>query len=415
MGRGGSDNNLMYGDGLTSLTRDTVNNGTSTLNILNSNYNPDLLNRPLIEKVNDNFLNILKEELFRGSSFSYGGNSFSGNSFNALKVDRQSSQYPEYLKQFTSSVLSRLLSYKSKSLNESIQSKVFLEKEKANYQIGFSDVTIEEFNRGRYQKFLGTYFYKTPAIGDNIKVDIKEYLREIRNWPIKSQDAQSINTEINKMVINGKESFSFMLEGFAYREDSNTIQFEEGEQLINHPFLLLEQGGIERSVLDNSFLLQGNHPLFGEISVSTETTDLEKVDASQAVLKTSPINVPFKKYSLVDDNNQVIAEANKDGREIFFVPDKFIELADQIIKEKQNKTVRKESSMLVTGKIMEKRGKRKLLQELAEQYPDEKLEISFQHKKSRNKKSKDEFYYKIQCSGIEAKSLYDKIESIAKQ
>jgi hypothetical protein len=109
----------------------------------------------------------LKDDLIKSSRHPYllTGNS---TSLNAIKVDRQSEQYPEYLKTLILNTLTRLIKLKSKEINHKNENKRFLEQEKASYKIGFSDVTIEKFNRDKNNQFLGSYLYKTPALGELI-------------------------------------------------------------------------------------------------------------------------------------------------------------------------------------------------------------------------------------------------------
>jgi hypothetical protein len=363
VGRGGLDNNLMYGNNLRSLDRDLPAAPIPS-------FHPDSLSEPLIKKLDfdyiNNFANYLNNIFYDAQE--------DLDIPDLITIDRDSESYPKYLNKFTAYGLKRLAEYDHNQLNESTQNRRILESYKTDYRIGWQDETIEEFNRSFKLKNndLDSYnLYKTPSIGDKVTFRIDDLLYWAQQV-VSISDYEKPPYSVLEKMLNEKnrEVITFKVDKFSYQDQSMNVIFEDGEQLTEHPFLIVEKDNHQQSVLDNTFLIEGAHPELGPITVPTWATELETINASNGILKTSPIDIPYKDYSLVNENNHPVVEVYNDFEaEVHRIPDQLVEIADKLISDIQDTPVTTSSFLEIKGTKWSRNKKKQAINKLIAEHP----------------------------------------------
>jgi hypothetical protein len=233
----------MYGHNLRSLDRDLPKAPIAS-------FHPESLSKPLIKLLDFDYINNFENYL---DNIFYDAQD-DLDITNLITIDRDSESYPKYLNKFVTYGLKRLAEYDHNQLNKSTKGRRILESYKADYRLGWQDTTIEDFNQNfdLQNDDLDSYnLYKTPALGDRVTFRINDLLFWAKQV-VDTSDFKKAPYFVLKKLIDekGQETFTFKVDRFRYQDDSINFCFEDGEQLTEHPFLIVEkddqQNGVER-------------------------------------------------------------------------------------------------------------------------------------------------------------------------
>jgi hypothetical protein len=387
MGRGASEN-LLYGNDLRSLDRDIE----KPLEAKITAYDLVKLSRPAVDQLDSAFI----MEYDRTLDDWFYDIEEAGIPL-LMTIDQNSDEYLDHLQDYAAHCLKMLAKYKSNTLNKDIQDRINFNK-RSEERIGWSDVKVYDFNQHKgslTKKTVGKKdaaktnitnlspdLYKVPKIGDQIKVNIKEYLEQTREFADPDDMLKPPYSVLAKKLDNGESEFDFKLQKFYYYNGDWSINFAEGEEVVDNPILVAEIDKQEFPVLDDAFTLIGHNPEFGKVSVDSWVANLEEVDITDCTLQAPPISYPFREYSLIDQAGETVIEVKSpvdqiSQLEINNLPDQCIQMADKIITEIQNKP---NNDFLKRGLPKSKRKKRKQkaqLEQIINKYSKDQVQISY--------------------------------------
>jgi hypothetical protein len=309
MGRGASEN-LLYGNDLRSLDRDIE----KPLKAKITAYDLEKLSQPIVDQLNSAFIIEYDRTL---DDWFYDIEEADIPSL--MAIDQNSDAYLDYLQDYAAHCLKVLVKNKCNTLNKDIRNRIKFNEE-SDGRIGWSDVKVYDFNqhKGSLTKKtaakkdaaksnitnLSPDLYKVPKIGDQIKVDIKKYLEQTKEFADPDDMLKPPYSILAKKMNNGETEFNFKLQKFDYYNDDWNINFAEGEQVADNPTLIAEIDQQEFPVLDDAFILIGYNPELGKVSVESWVANLKEVDITNCTLQAPPISYPFREYSLIDQNGE---------------------------------------------------------------------------------------------------------------